>query len=1045
MRVDPFGNLGIGTQTPTSPLTVMGVIQSASGLNEAGQNVTGGFKFPDNTVQTTAAPPVGSGAGLVTTTTLGATTLGVDPTVFQKRVTGNCPSGAISQIAQDGTVTCVSVGGSGGAQTGYFTAYVNAPLNAAASLADSYRIPLDQAITVTSLSVTTVAPLADPNCAPPLIALVDSTGAIGRDLVLQAWGKELDSDSESIQFSKGAVLRLATSQGLFCPSTSTQAATSYKVVVRYRPTVAGDTTQCAAGTTSCNGYCADTSTSVQNCGACGNVCPSTATSTAVCLAGQCHKMCAAGATMCDGTCTNTSADPTNCGSCGYSCGPGYVCSNGSCTSCPNGATACNGSCCSAGQVCGPKAVGTGKFAQIFYQVCINSCPTGMTACNGQCVDLTSNTLSCGSCNNSCQSIFVGGSNPGSCFGAACGALCYNSQCVCPDGKPPSCTYTQPGFGTPFYTCASPTNVNACGKCGVTCASGQICSGGKCVACASGVVCNGACCSAGQVCQGAEKGAGFEYCQPASQACPLGQTYCASSNGCVDTNSDKFNCGGCNNRCDSFMGNQANMACVQGQCQLCYGIVAGVSPTSYTKPLSCLTNFGSYNAYACTALGPNNCGGCGTTCTTGTACLVGTDNSGRPSANCCPSAASAYSNGICQCPSGTTWCGNACVNTQTDSNNCGACGMYCSGASGMYCWNGKCTSCPNGQSYCNGSCTNTQTDSNNCNTCGKVCPSGQYCYSGACAAPVTCPSGQFACNNVCTDLNTNVNHCGNCNSWCPAGTGVYCSGGQCGTCSGTLCGSTCADVNYDANNCGTCGHACASGQTCVGGSCKSTASCTGSQSNCNNNCVDKNSDNNNCGFCGHACPSGSACLGGACQSCASSQTICSGACTNLQTSSVNCGSCGNACSNGEVCTAGKCGCPGGTISCGSTCAAILIDPTNCGKCGTVCPVNQQCFTGKCNPVCASPNMACDGACVDVTADAANCGGCGLACDAGWTCGSDGMCNPPPSPSSGDSSSTDTGSADPGSTDPGSEAGAGGVNANARRRPTMRKRATATKPQ
>ena len=55
MRIDPLGNVGIGTQTPANPLTVMGLIQSASGLNEAGQNVTGGFKFPDNTVQTTAA------------------------------------------------------------------------------------------------------------------------------------------------------------------------------------------------------------------------------------------------------------------------------------------------------------------------------------------------------------------------------------------------------------------------------------------------------------------------------------------------------------------------------------------------------------------------------------------------------------------------------------------------------------------------------------------------------------------------------------------------------------------------------------------------------------------------------------------------------------------------------------------------------------------------------------------------------------------------------------------------------------------------------
>lgn len=43
--VDNDGNVGVGTQTPAERLTVTGVVQSASG----------GFKFPDGTVQTTAA------------------------------------------------------------------------------------------------------------------------------------------------------------------------------------------------------------------------------------------------------------------------------------------------------------------------------------------------------------------------------------------------------------------------------------------------------------------------------------------------------------------------------------------------------------------------------------------------------------------------------------------------------------------------------------------------------------------------------------------------------------------------------------------------------------------------------------------------------------------------------------------------------------------------------------------------------------------------------------------------------------------------------
>src|SRR5262245_7688863 len=44
---DKYGKVGIGTDTPTSRLTVLGMIESTSG----------GFKFPDGTTQTTAAIP----------------------------------------------------------------------------------------------------------------------------------------------------------------------------------------------------------------------------------------------------------------------------------------------------------------------------------------------------------------------------------------------------------------------------------------------------------------------------------------------------------------------------------------------------------------------------------------------------------------------------------------------------------------------------------------------------------------------------------------------------------------------------------------------------------------------------------------------------------------------------------------------------------------------------------------------------------------------------------------------------------------------------
>src|SRR6185295_3338042 len=44
---DKFGRVGVGTITPTSPLTVAGMIETI--------NLGGGIKFPDGTIQTTSA------------------------------------------------------------------------------------------------------------------------------------------------------------------------------------------------------------------------------------------------------------------------------------------------------------------------------------------------------------------------------------------------------------------------------------------------------------------------------------------------------------------------------------------------------------------------------------------------------------------------------------------------------------------------------------------------------------------------------------------------------------------------------------------------------------------------------------------------------------------------------------------------------------------------------------------------------------------------------------------------------------------------------
>lgn len=98
---------------------------------------------------------------------------------------------------------------------------------------------------------------------------------------------------------------------------------------------------------------------------------------------------------------------------------------------------------------------------------------------------------------------------------------------------------------------------------------------------------------------------------------------------------------------------------------------------------------------------------------------------------------------------------------------------------QFCANGKCTcppapacnsTCPCplvGQTCCNGTCVSTQTDKNNCGACGLVCSSKNgtsLCINGACS--ISCNSGFFNCD-------------GNAANGCEcAGTG--CCGSSCQT-------------------------------------------------------------------------------------------------------------------------------------------------------------------------------------------------------------------------------------------------------------------------
>ena len=136
---------------------------------------------------------------------------------------------------------------------------------------------------------------------------------------------------------------------------------------------------------------------------------------------------------------------------------------------------------------------------------------------------------------------------------------------------------------------------------------------------------------------------------------------------------------------------------------------------------------------------------------------------------------------------------------------------------------SCTfACNGGYSACNGACVDEQTDSNNCGGCGSTfaCTGGMTCSGGSCA----CASPTTNCGGTCVNTQTNIDYCGGCSA-APCTTSVSnatptCSGGSCSyTCNSgyTACNGGCANFSNDDNNCGSCGATCSG--TCTGGTCE----------------------------------------------------------------------------------------------------------------------------------------------------------------------------------------------------------------------------------
>jgi hypothetical protein len=166
-----------------------------------------------------------------------------------------------------------------------------------------------------------------------------------------------------------------------------------------------------------------------------------------------------------------------------------------------------------------------------------------------------------------------------------------------------------------------------------------------------------------------------------------------------------------------------------------------------------------------------------------------------------------------CNPGYTDCNDGsndmCVDTTSDSSNCGSCGNACKAQ--WFCYSGSCIpKCPVGLDQCNGRCADVSIDPDNCGSCGAACENGQTCSAGKCSTP--CPVGYSLCSPAeagpyCADERMDPENCGGCDDACLAPAS-------------DCCGGSCVDLLTDPANCGDCGRKCSTdgGGSCAAGHC-----------------------------------------------------------------------------------------------------------------------------------------------------------------------------------------------------------------------------------
>ncbi|MCC7537821.1 MAG: hypothetical protein IT379_16475 [Deltaproteobacteria bacterium] len=302
---------------------------------------------------------------------------------------------------------------------------------------------------------------------------------------------------------------------------------------------------------------------------------------------------------------------------------------------------------------------------------------------------------------------------------------------------------------------------------------------------------------------------------------------------------------------------------------------------------------------------------------------------------------------CQCPTGHTCCGGACVDLSSNETHCGRCGSAC--PRGQQCYRGVCEedSCePRGLSTCpDFVCVDTSSDHASCGACGRACAQDERCVLGECL-PEGCPIAGI-------DLDHDEHNCGGCRIRCPSG--AECRSGECACVGGgRICDDRCVDTDSDPDGCGDCGRVCRPGAVCDAGACV----CPAGTAECSDSCRDLRRDPDACGACGWACALDASCRDGRC-ACPDALQLCLGRyCADLSTDEMDCGECGLVCGEGLACVAGTCVADGGA-SCARVCGGRCVgasDPSHCGGCDRVVPASASCIDDRI--VCAPGTIDCD---------------------------------------------------------------------------------------